>query len=68
MEDEGEIHHTFFICNDRKTSPFNERGMAKRLIQDGYWTKIWLHDYPLKDGFYTIVINSDKWAEGNLEY
>lgn len=57
LYDEGEIRHMFFICNDKETTPFNERGMAKRLIEDNYWTSVILHDHPIKNGFYAMVEN-----------
>lgn len=58
LEFEGEIEHTFFICNDKVETPFNERGMVKRIIKDNFWTKVILHDHPLKDGFYAVIKNN----------
>lgn len=56
INDEGEVQHTFFICNDDVETPFNERGMAKRIIADDYWTGIILHDHPLNKGLYAMIV------------
>lgn len=58
MEFQGEIQHTFFISNDKVETPFNERGSAKRLVEDGFWTKIYLHDHPLKNGCFAVIKNN----------
>lgn len=53
------IQHTFFMQNAKKETPFNEIGMVKRLVKDGYWTRIILNDYPLKDGMYAIIVKNE---------
>lgn len=60
LELEGEVRHTFFLSNASKETPFNERGMVKRLIKDNYWTKLLLHDHPLMNGFYAVIKNVGK--------
>jgi len=55
MDCGGEVKLTLYICNDDNETPFNERGMAKRLIKDNYWTSIILHDHPIKDGLYAMI-------------
>lgn len=51
----SEIRHTFFLVNSKVESPFNERGNAKRIIREGFWTKIILPNHPLKNGLYAVV-------------
>ena len=55
---ECEFKHTFFLSNATKETPFNEIGMVKRIVKDNQWTSIILHDRPLKDGFYAMVVNN----------
>ena len=69
IHNEGEVQHTFYIGNETVETPFNERGMAKRIIEDNYWTEIILHEHPLKDGCYAMIQNrrdgSMKWFSVN---
>ncbi len=58
LEFEGEVSHTLFLSNAIEETPFNEKGTAKRLIEDNFWTKIILHDKPLKDNFYAVIVNN----------
>ncbi|MGG6447753.1 hypothetical protein [Pseudobacillus badius] len=55
-EDSYSLKHTFFISNSKEETPFNDRGMVKRLIKDNYWTGLILHDYPLKGGLYAMIV------------
>lgn len=56
----GSVQHTFFLSNATKESPFNEIGMVKRLLQDGQWTTVILHDRPIVNGIYTFVRNAER--------
>lgn len=53
------VKHTFFIQNAKKETPFNEIGMVKRLIRDGFWTSIILHDHPVKNGLYAMILKAE---------
>ena len=65
LEGVSGIKHTFFLSNDKEETPFNERGMAKRLIKDNYWTSIILDDYPLKNGFRALIMNKNATTHKN---
>lgn len=54
----GGVEHTFFLCNDKEETPFNERGMVKRLIADDYWSGIALDSRPDKNGYRAFVVNA----------
>ncbi|MEX3623539.1 hypothetical protein [Viridibacillus arvi] len=59
VEEIGVVRQTFFLSNAKTETPFNERGMIKRLIEDNFWTMLIFHDHPLKDGCYAVVINEN---------
>lgn len=56
---EAEAKHTLFLSNSKTETPFNERGILKRMLIDNYWTKLILHDRPLKDGMYAVIMKRD---------
>lgn len=53
------VNQLFFLSNAKTETPFNEIGMVKRLIKDGFWTSLILHDYPIKDNLYAHVENKN---------
>ena len=54
-----ETRQTLFLSNSKIETPFNERGMLKRILIEGYWTKLILHNRPLKDGMYAVIIKAE---------
>lgn len=58
--DSPNLKHTFFLNNDITGHPFGERCMVKRLISDNFWSRVILHDHPLKEGSYAHIINRNK--------